>query len=98
MEPAPCLAATCRARGLEVIQSPIEGVELGPDEKFDVVVSFELIEYLFDPKKFLNGMIRLMNSGGLILIVCPNRKGFDIDTLEQLSDTVDHEHLNYFNT
>ena len=31
------------------------------------------------------------------MLTCPNGKGFDIETLGVISDTVDHEHLNYFN-
>jgi hypothetical protein len=31
------------------------------------------------------------------MLTCPNGEGFDIDTLGIASDSVDHEHLNYFN-
>lgn len=32
------------------------------------------------------------------MITCPNIDGFDLMVLRELSDTVDFEHLNYFNT
>lgn len=32
-----------------------------------------------------------------MLLTCPNGKGFDIETLGVLSNSVDVEHLNYFN-
>jgi len=31
------------------------------------------------------------------MLACPNGQGFDIETLGTASNTVDHEHLNYFN-
>ena len=31
------------------------------------------------------------------MLTCPNGQGFDVETLGPISDTVDHEHLNYFN-
>ena len=97
VEPTPDLAATCRGRGVEVIESPVERIQLQKDELFDVVVSFEVIEHLFNPKAFVANMARLLKPGGIILLVCPNGRGFDIETLGVLSNSVDHEHLNYFN-
>jgi 2-polyprenyl-3-methyl-5-hydroxy-6-metoxy-1,4-benzoquinol methylase len=97
VEPTPDLAITCRKRGLEVFELPIEKVQLEATELFDVVASFEVIEHLFAPIKFLEHMTRLLKPKGLILLVCPNGQGFDIETLGALSDTIDHEHLNYFN-
>jgi SAM-dependent methyltransferase/predicted RNA-binding Zn-ribbon protein involved in translation (DUF1610 family) len=97
VEPTPDLAATCRKRGVEVIESPVEKIQLAPDDLFDVVVSFEVIEHLFNPGKFVTNMTRLLKPGGIMLLVCPNGQGFDVQTLGVLSNTVDHEHLNYFN-
>ena len=31
------------------------------------------------------------------MLTCPNGKGFDFEILGILNDSVDHEHLNYFN-
>lgn len=95
VEPTPHLAATCRARGLEVIESPVEKVTL-PDGAVDVVASFEVIEHLFDPGAFLRTVHRLLAPGGLFVLTCPNGQGFDIATLGPASDAVDVEHLNYF--
>jgi 2-polyprenyl-3-methyl-5-hydroxy-6-metoxy-1,4-benzoquinol methylase/ribosomal protein S27E len=97
VEPTPDLAETCRKRGLEVIESPVEQIKLGEDELFDVAANFEVIEHLFDPASFVSHMGRLLRPGGILVIACPNGKGFDVETLGPLSNTVDHEHLNYFN-
>lgn len=97
VEPTPDLANTCRGRGLEVLELPVEQIQLGASDLFDVVASFEVIEHLFAPKDFVGHMARLLKPGGIMLLACPNGQGFDIETLGTISNTVDHEHLNYFN-
>lgn len=97
IEPTPDLAKTCRERGLEVLEQPVEEIRLNADERFDVVASFEVIEHLFSPKYFVEHMTRLLKPGGILMLVCPNGHGFDIETLGPSSNSVDHEHLNYFN-
>jgi len=98
IEPTPNLAATCRKRNIDTIESPIEEIQLSPDSKFDVIVNFEVIEHVFSPKEFLSHIHRMLNHDGLLILSCPNGDGFDVKTLKTESDTVDHEHLNYFNT
>jgi 2-polyprenyl-3-methyl-5-hydroxy-6-metoxy-1,4-benzoquinol methylase len=95
VEPTPDLAATCRRKGLEVIEQPFEHVQQ-EQNTFDVIASFEVIEHVFDPAAFIRHCAALLAPGGLLIITCPNVKGFDIQTLGPVSDTVDVEHLNYF--
>ena len=38
----------------------------------------------------------MLRPGGLIVITCPNIKGFDNSVLGKLSSTIEYEHLNYF--
>ena len=97
VEPTPGLAQTCRARGIEVIEAPVETLEPTVVGQFDVIASFEVIEHLFAPADFVKNMLRLLKPGGLLMLTCPNGHGFDIDTLKVASGSVDHEHLNYFN-
>lgn len=97
VEPTPDLAKTCRERGLEVLEMPVESIQLKAAELFDVVANFEVIEHLFAPVDFVGHMTRLLKPGGIIMLTCPNGQGFDIETLGATSTTVDHEHLNYFN-
>ncbi len=88
------LAETCRKRGFEVIEQPLERVE---GEAFaDVVAAFEVIEHVFDPEVFVRGCRRLLRPGGLMIFSCPNGRGFDNAVLGTRSGTFDHEHLNYF--
>jgi len=95
IEPTPDLAETCRRKGLEVIEKPVEQVRID-DQSVDVVASFEVLEHLFSPRDFLQHCAALLSPGGLLILTCPNIRGFDLLVLEALSDTVDVEHLNYF--
>lgn len=97
VEPTPDLARTCRERGIETIEKPVEHIAVEQGGQFDVVASFEVIEHLFNPVDFIQHMTRLLRPGGLMMLTCPNGQGFDIETLGPLSTSVDHEHLNYFN-
>ncbi|HOW35810.1 MAG TPA: class I SAM-dependent methyltransferase [Candidatus Omnitrophota bacterium] len=96
VEPTPDLAETCRRKGLEVIEKPIEQIKFQPGT-INVVVSFEVIEHLFSPRDFLRSCAAVLSPGGLLVLSCPSCKGFDIVTLQSLSASIDHEHLNYFN-
>jgi SAM-dependent methyltransferase len=94
VEPTPDLAAVCRAHGIETIETPIEHVHL--DDPVDVIAAFEVIEHLFSPPAFIEHCAGLLAPGGLLALTCPNAYGFDVLELGVESDTIDHEHLNYF--
>lgn len=95
IEQTPDLAGTCRQKGLETVEAPAEKADF--HNEFDVVVNFEVIEHLFSPKEFLLQCCKFLKPGGILVVTCPNGKGFDIEVLGILSKTVAHEHLNYFN-
>jgi len=95
LEPTPDLAATCVKRGLETIESGIERIAL-PSASLDVITAFEVIEHLFDPFDFVSRAARLLRVGGLLVLSCPNVEGFDVAMLGCRSNTIDHEHVNYF--
>lgn len=95
IEPTPSMAQACRNRGLEVLEQPIEQVNL-EQELADVIVSFEVIEHLFSPRDFLVSCAQLLKPGGVMALTCPSVDGFDVVTLGAVSQVVDPEHLNYF--
>lgn len=96
VEPNPDMAASCQARGLEVINAPVEAFSAdGPIA--DVMVAFEVVEHLFEPRQFFLKAHELLRAGGLLVVSCPNSKGFDIMTLGAQSLAVDPEHVNLFN-
>jgi hypothetical protein len=66
-------------------------------ETVNVIANFEVIEHLFSPRDFLLQCAALLDTGGLLMITCPNGKGFDIATLRENSGAVDAEHITLFN-
>lgn len=98
VEPTPDLAKTAREKGIEVIEEMIENVNIPENQLFDVVVNFEVIEHLFSPHEFIMHCKKLLKEGGLFMLTCPNGEGFDFVTLGEKCNSLDHEHLNYFNT
>lgn len=96
VEPTPELAKACRDRGVEVIEKRVE--DLGSSVTgIDVLVAFEVIEHLFNPLEFLISIKKVMHKQGLLILSCPNGKGFDISMLKEKSLAVDAEHVNLFN-
>jgi 2-polyprenyl-3-methyl-5-hydroxy-6-metoxy-1,4-benzoquinol methylase len=96
VEPTPSLAATCREKGLDVIEATIEELEF-PEEQADVIASFEVIEHLSNPANFIEKSIKYLKKGGLFICTCPNGMGLGTLVLKEVAGVVDHEHVNYFN-
>lgn len=96
VEPTPDLARTCRDKKIEVFESLFEKTKFKASDKFNVVANFEVIEHLFSPKEFLKKCHSLLAKGGLLVLTCPNCKGFDFEVLGKECNSIDHEHLNYF--
>lgn len=96
IEPTPDLAAHCRRIGLEIIESRFEDITFPPDERFDAIGCYEVLEHIFSPREFLAHCRHVLRPGGLIAATVPNIEGFDIVTLGAASDSIDVEHLNYF--
>lgn len=96
VEPTPELARACVERGVAVINKRIEDIH-DEIEEADIVVSFEAIEHLFQPRLFLQQTAGLLKPGGLLVLSCPNGQGFDISLLGGKALAVDPEHVNFFN-
>lgn len=97
VEPTPSLAQTLRSKGITVIEDTIERIHFSEEEKFDVIVNFEVIEHIFSPKNFVESCHKLLKKSGLLILTCPNGQGFDFEVLGEKCNSLDHEHLNYFN-
>ncbi|MFM7343795.1 MAG: class I SAM-dependent methyltransferase [Tagaea sp.] len=96
IEPTPEMAAACRARGVEVVERRVEEAA-GAVDAADVVCAFEVIEHLFEPRRFVDAMRPIVRPGGLLVLSCPNGEGFDVATLGAAAPAVDAEHVNLFN-
>ena len=71
LEPNPRAAAVVRARGLEVIEAPIEAAEL-PAERFRSVLLSQVLEHVEDPHLVLGKVRGALAAGGTAFIVVPN--------------------------
>jgi SAM-dependent methyltransferase len=97
IEPSPEMAALCRAKDLQVIETTIENVE-GNAGTFDLITSFELLEHLHEPRAMLAKTYDLLRPGGYLLATTLNGQGFDIQVLWEKSKSVSPpHHLNFLN-
>ena len=64
-----------RAPYAECIQGNAEKFELLP-KKFDVIVSFQVIEHLYKPEEMLLRVKEHLNDGGIFIFTTPNLAGF----------------------
>ncbi|EQB34425.1 hypothetical protein M947_11120 [Sulfurimonas hongkongensis] len=94
-EASDSLYETCTSHGYKVYNGIFE--ELNIKEKFDCVVSFEVIEHVSNPYSFLKKIYSTMTNNSLLYLTFPHYNGFDIGVERENSRSVDHEHLNYFN-
>ncbi len=97
VERTPDMAAACRRQGVNVYETAIEDLPEAFDDPADVLAFFEVIEHIFDPEAFLRIGARLLRTGGLLVLTCPNGAGFDTQVLGARSLAVDTEHVNLFN-
>ncbi|URW75425.1 bifunctional 2-polyprenyl-6-hydroxyphenol methylase/3-demethylubiquinol 3-O-methyltransferase UbiG [Sphingomonas donggukensis] len=67
-------AARVHAAGVGLdIDYRVGGVEAVAGRRFDLVVSFEVIEHVTDPAGFVAGLAGVLAPGGLMLLSTPNR-------------------------
>jgi 2-polyprenyl-3-methyl-5-hydroxy-6-metoxy-1,4-benzoquinol methylase len=97
VEPNKDGANFCKKKNIIVINKRFEKINKNTLKDISVATSFEVIEHLFSPKKFLGILEKVLPKKSLLVITCPNGLGFDLLTLKKKADNFDHEHLNYFN-
>jgi SAM-dependent methyltransferase len=96
VEPSPGLASTLRGKGFEVVESGWEEAPLGGLDA-DAVCSFEVIEHLFDPAAYLRAVRDALRPGGVLVLTCPNIRGFDFQVLGYGgADNFGIAHINMF--
>jgi len=96
IEPSKLTSKKCRKiPNINVIESTIEKI---PSLNADVIVNFELIEHLFNPRPFLKSCYDGLNKNGLLILTTPNYFGLDIQLLKHNHESVvAPNHLNFFN-
>jgi ubiquinone/menaquinone biosynthesis C-methylase UbiE len=56
---------------IQMVVPPLKGI---PDNSFDFVVSFQVIEHIEDDKKFVQEIYRVLKNGGKFIVTTPNKK------------------------
>lgn len=96
IEPTPGLAATLRGKDFAVIEAGWEDAPLA-DLQADAACSFEVIEHLFDPGAYLRAVRLALKPGGVLVLTCPNIRGFDFQVLGyDGADNFGLGHINMF--
>jgi len=97
IEPSPFLANVCRAKGFEVVESPVEEVTC-IEYPYSVAVSFEVVEHVASPLTFISSIKKLLRERGIMVVSTLNLHGFELLTLWDQSESVfPPHHINFFN-
>lgn len=88
--------ATCRARGIDIREGPLDPLVYEPGS-FDVVCSFEVMEHLARPLDEMRRMLTLLRPGGLLYVTTPNFRSVGHFLAGASWNVVNPpEHLTYF--
>ncbi len=71
VETCPEAAERARAKGIEVLEGPIEEVDLC-EESFDLILLFHLVEHIKEPRDFLQRMTACLRPNGFLYLEVPN--------------------------
>lgn len=95
IEPGQGSAVVCRQKGFKVLETMVEEAHEW-EGTMDLVTCFEVMEHVFDPKKFVSSIYRLIKRGGFCLVTGLGGDGFDIQVLGSNSRSIfPPHHLNF---
>lgn len=95
IEPDEYSAGVCEKKGIKTLRETAENASSWAN-KFDFVLSFEVIEHVFDLKLFVESLFRIIKPGGYCLLTGLGYEGFDILSLQGKSKAVSPpHHLNF---
>ena len=95
IEPEASSAEKCREKKFDTLQAVAENSNVWA-ERFDLVISSEVIEHVFSTKKFIESLARLTVVGGYCLVTGLGYEGFDILSLQDRSNSIfPPHHLNF---
>lgn len=98
IEPSDDLARICEKKGFKVVQLPLEEAGGILNNKVSFATSFELLEHIHTPQKFLRSARDILSEHGYLLLTTLNINGFDLQVLWKKSKSIaPPHHLNFFN-
>jgi SAM-dependent methyltransferase len=78
-----------------VVTTPVE--RWSSDEKFDLAVSWEVIEHILDPDLMLRSIRERLVPGGLLVLSTPNERSFETRLLLGQSTNLLYDHVRLYN-
>jgi 2-polyprenyl-3-methyl-5-hydroxy-6-metoxy-1,4-benzoquinol methylase len=85
------------ADGFRVVTQPLDQANL-PEDHFDLVTLWEVLEHIVDPNILLNEIHRILKPKGVLLILVPNVEALVTRILHEKSGTFGgHSHVSFFN-
>jgi 2-polyprenyl-3-methyl-5-hydroxy-6-metoxy-1,4-benzoquinol methylase len=100
IEPSLPLQEVCRRKNILIIPKFLDDVKTEDFKGREVVAvtSFELLEHLYDPSKFIKNCYNLLNVRGVLILTTLNGKGFDLELLGKNSKSIfPPHHINFLN-
>lgn len=86
----------CSSKGINMYCGKFENCDF-EDEYFDIIVSFEVIEHLQNPKEIVACSNRVLRKGGLFYLTTPNFNSYLRYRLKSNYDVIDYpNHLSYY--
>ena len=83
--------------GFPVLTQPLDRLAL-PENQFDLVTLWEVLEHLIDPRTLLSEIHRILKHEGVVLILVPNADALVTRILHEKSGTFGgHSHVSCFN-
>lgn len=89
-------AYDARKKGITVLSEKIDEVETKLIESFDVVCSFQVLEHVTEPKKFINDCLGLLKPGGKLILSVPNGEVFDALYTNVILDMPPHHMTHWY--
>ena len=100
VEPATEAAKTAKQLGFDVFPGYIQDAPF-PDQHFDIITLFEVIEHLIEPSAVLNEVYRLLKPGGVFLIGTGNARSWTVQIRRERWEYFDIRshggHISFFN-
>lgn len=101
IEPADSLKDVCIKKNIKVIPKFLSDISENdlPCDKENVIAatSFELMEHLHDPERFINSCHNILAVGGILILTTLNWEGFDLQVLRERSKSIHPpHHINFF--
>lgn len=94
----PQAVKACHDKGIDCDILDINNMSEKINEKYDVIMAFEVLEHLPDPQESIKNIFDTLNKNGIFYGTLPNYHGYDFLEIGQIyRNLFAPTHLNYFN-